>query len=605
MEQLLYFTKKLHSFSGRILYMNLLGMVLVSLLEGIGILLLIPMISISGIVNVDMGSNPASPIFEYLHNIPETIGLPLILGLYILLVVLQSLFQQNVTLRNLKIMIRFTNHIRLETYDALLKANWSFFINKRKSDLIHVLTDELGRVVNGTHLFLQFATSIIFTLIQIGIALWLSTHITLFVLFAGLVLAYFSRHFIKKSRMLGNRTSEIARSYLGGITDHFNGIKDIKSNTLEESRYNWLKIWCGKIEQEQLSYNKLKNNSQLFYKVASSILIALLIFISVKLFQAQPGQLLLIILIFSRLWPRITGIQSNLEQLAASIPAFKSLLALQEECNKAVEIQNVEQAYKHVKPLTIERGIECTNMYFRYHTDESPFTLQDINVQIPANRMTAIVGRSGAGKSTLIDILMGLMQPANGQVFIDGSPLTSKNLLSYRRAISYVPQDPFLFNGSIRENLLMIEPNASEEQMWEALQFSASAEFVRRLPQKLDTLIGDRGVRLSGGERQRLVLARAILRQPSILVLDEATSSLDSENEEKIQEALDRLKGKMTIIVIAHRLSTIRNADQVIVLDKGKIVQKGVFNQLAEDRGGLFASLLGSQFRHAQVSAFK
>lgn len=570
-------------------------MALVSLLEGIGILLLIPMISISGVVKVNNGSTPVPEMFKFLHNIPETISLLLILGIYIFLVIAQSLLQQNLTLRNTKILINFTNHIRLEIYRALLQANWTFFVKKRKSDLISAMTDELGRVVNGTNLFFQMLTALIFTLIQFGIALWLSVKITIFVLFAGLVLAYFSRHFIKKSRALGNRTSEIARSYLGGITDYFNGVKDIKSNMLEESRYTWLHTWCQKIEQEQLAFIKLKNSSQLFYKVTSSILIAFLVFASVKLFQAQPAQLILIILIFSRLWPRFTTIQSNLEQLAASVPAFKSLIELQEECNKAAELQDIERQYKDVKPMSIEQGIECRNMYFRYNSQESLYALRNINFEIPSNCMTAIVGPSGAGKSTLIDILMGLMQPEKGQILIDGTPLTSDNLLSLRKSISYVPQDPFLFNASIRENLLMIEPNASEEQIWEALEFSAAAEFVRRLPQGLDTFIGDRGVRLSGGERQRLVLARAILRKPSILVLDEATSALDTENEAKIQTALERLKGKMTIIVIAHRLSTIRNADQVLVLDKGEIVQKGAFIQLAKEKKGMFSKLLGNQ----------
>jgi ATP-binding cassette subfamily C protein len=164
-----------------------------------------------------------------------------------------------------------------------------------------------------------------------------------------------------------------------------------------------------------------------------------------------------------------------------------------------------------------------------------------------------------------------------------------------RRSISYVPQDPFLFNASIRENLLMVAPDASEEQIWEALEFAAAAEFVAKLPQGLETLIGDRGVRLSGGERQRLVLARAILRKPSILVLDEATSALDAENEAKIQQAIDRLSGMMTIIVIAHRLSTIRNSDQVIVLDQGQIIQQGEFGQLAKEKRGLFSHLLRNQ----------
>ncbi len=143
----------------------------------------------------------------------------------------------------------------------------------------------------------------------------------------------------------------------------------------------------------------------------------------------------------------------------------------------------------------------------------------------------------------------------------------------------------------------MIQPEATDEEIWEALRFSSASEFVMNLPEGLDTLIGDRGIRLSGGERQRIVLARAILKKPSILILDEATSALDSENEAKIQEAIERLKGKMTIIVIAHRLSTIRNADQVIVLDKGRIVQSGSFHQLSQEKKSMFSNLLEKQVR--------
>jgi ATP-binding cassette subfamily C protein len=297
-------------------------------------------------------------------------------------------------------------------------------------------------------------------------------------------------------------------------------------------------------------------------------------------------------MIFSRLWPRISGIQSTLEQLGNIIPSFNTLIEIKSECLREQEIK--DECTDSPSNL-LKHEITCKNISFRYHMNQPIYALERIHLRIPANQMTAIVGPSGAGKSTLIDLLMGLNQPETGKVLVDGIPLTRNNLLSLRRSLSYVPQDPFLFNASVRENLLMIESNATEAQIWKALEFSSAAEFVRKLPQGLDTLIGDRGIRLSGGERQRIVLARAIMRKPSILVLDEATSALDSENERKIQEAIDQLKGKMTIIVIAHRLSTIRNADQVIVLDKGRIVQTGKFHQLAMEKKGMFRHLLGNQ----------
>ncbi|MED3124626.1 ABC transporter ATP-binding protein [Bacillus wiedmannii] len=594
MNHIIYFMKKLYSSAGKILYVNLFGMVLISLLEGIGIILLIPMISMTGVIDIGEENTFIAPVYRFLQDFPKTTSLVSILGIYILIVLSQNLLQRNITLRDARTQQAFVRELRIETYSMILKAKWSFFLEKRKTNLINILTTELARVSYGVNLILQLLAAILFTFIQVGIAFLLSPKITIFVLVFGLLFLGASRVFIKKARILGGKTSKLAQGYLSGITDHFNGIKDIKSNTLEASRLDWLQTITGKMSNEQMEYMRIRSNSQLFYKVSMAILIAFFILLSVSIFKAQPAQLLLIILIFSRLWPRFMTIQSNLEQLAASIPAFKSLWELQEECKEAIERQNIHQQ-KHIKPICIEQGIECKGVHFRYNKQESLYALQNINVQIPINSMTAIVGHSGAGKSTLIDVLMGLIQPEKGQVLIDGTPLTTDNLLSLRRAISYVPQDPFLFNASIRENLLMIEPNASEEQIWDALDFAAAAEFVQTLPNGLDTLIGDRGVRLSGGERQRLVLARAILRKPSILVLDEATSALDTENEVKIQSAIERLKGTMTIVVIAHRLSTIRNADQVIVLGKGEVVQKGEFNQLAKERKGVFRSLLGSQ----------
>lgn len=568
---------------------------MVSILEGFGIFLLIPMLSRSGVVSVSSESIPLSGMFDVFKQIPAEWALPIILGIYVMLVMGQSFLKRGISIQNVKIHQGFVFYLRAETYRSILQSNWDFFLKRRKSDFINSLTAELGRVSSGVNISLQLIASIIFSLIQLGLAFWLSFEMTIFVIVCGSILAFLSRKFIRQSKALGKQTIELSQQYMAGITDQMNGIKDIKINMLEHSRLSWLRLLNGKMQKEQGEYIKLKTTSQLYYQLASAILIAAFIFMSVQMFQARLEQLLLIIIIFSRLWPRFTGLQSSLEQIASTIPAFNNIIKLQEDCKEAEEFILSDIQEQAIETISIENCLEVCNVYFRYNREETQFALQNINVQIPSNRMTAIVGKSGAGKSTLIDIIMGLIRPESGQVIIDGIPLASDRLLSLRRSISYVPQDPVLFNASIRENLLLVKMNASEDELWEALEFAASAEFIRKLPQGLDTFIGDRGVRLSGGERQRLVLARAILRKPSILVLDEATSALDTENETRIQEALERLRGRMTIVVIAHRLSTIRNADQVIVVDQGVIVQKGLFNELANEKKSLLGHLLQPQ----------
>jgi len=431
-------------------------------------------------------------------------------------------------------------------------------------------------------MFLQMLAATSYTIIQVMLAFWLSPVLTLLVLLCGIALILFSRKFIKQSQTLGVQTTALAKNYLAGITDHIQGIKDIKSNMLEQAQLDWLQTWSAKIEHERVENMRIRSQSQLYYKIASAVFISLFIYFSVHLFHAQIGELILIILIFSRLWPRFLSIQSNMQQIASAVPAFKDLIDLQQLCEQSAE----HHSSADVEGLRLHQGLSCQHVDFRYNPQSSVYALKNISLFIPANRMTAIIGRSGAGKSTLVDVLMGLLQPEQGDIFIDGVRLTEANVMALRKSISYVPQDPFLFNGSIRDNLMMVKPDATERQMSEALAFSSAAEFVGRLPQGLDTLIGDRGIRLSGGERQRLVLARAILKQPSILVLDEATSALDTENEAKIQEAIAKIRGSMTIIVIAHRLSTIRNADQVIVLDYGRMIQSGTYVLGEKDDGG-------------------
>ncbi|WP_226667518.1 ABC transporter ATP-binding protein [Metabacillus litoralis] len=594
MVHIVYFLKQIHSYKGKKLYFNLLASLIISVLDGVGILLLIPLINLTGLVNFNTVQIPFLQLFNFIDYIPTSFVLPVILGIYVILVVSQAYLQRHITIQNAKIQHGFLRYLRIKTYRDIIYADWDFFIKNRKSDLINIVTTEVNRSSAGTNSLLQFLTSLIFTCFQIGLAFILSPNITIFLLICGMAIIILNRQFLKKSMALGKRNYTLGKDFLGGITDHFNGIKDIKSNTLEESRLSWYDQLTDKMKDEQIEYTKMKSISQLYYKVASSILIALFIFIAITMFNAQSAQLMLIIIIFSRLWPRVAGIQSSMEQIATTIPSFKAVIKIQKESKEALEFKKID--YQKIKSLQVNKDLECQNVYFRYHKNaSSPFTLKDINIVIPANKMTAIVGRSGAGKSTLIDLLMGLNKPEEGQIIVDGKPLSSDDLFSLRKAISYVPQEPFLFNTTIRENLSLVMQKATDKMLWEALEFSSASEFVKKLPKGLDTIIGDRGIRLSGGERQRIVLARAILRSPSILILDEATSALDSENEEKIQQAIERLQGKMTIIVIAHRLSTIRNADQVVVLDQGSVIQKGEYGFLASDKKNLFGNLLTKQ----------
>lgn len=596
MKDLIYFIRKMHGMAGFKLYLNMCMILVISILDGIGIYLIVPLLGVIGVFQTDLSGVPlVSTLMDLADSWSLQLNLPVVLAIYVVIVGGQALLQRSQTLLNAKILQRFIRKLRMETYQGLLHAKWEFFLRHRKSDFNHVMTNELGRVNQGTFLFFQMISSLLFTIIQIGLALWLAPLLTLIVLVSGGVLALFGRKFIRSSKRIGEQTTELSKYYFAGICEHFSGIKDIKSNRLEPSHMDWFDRLSRKMERNFIQFNKVNSLSQLIYRLSSVILVAGFVYLALEVLRTPAEQLLMIVLIFSRLWPRFISIQTSTEQLASNFPAFRAIRELQAEYEADRELAGTA-GVPDGERLHLQQGITCSDVDYRYDASSPTYALRGINLHIPARRMTAIVGKSGAGKSTLIDLLMGLIQPESGQVLADGVSIQDeRQLLSLRGSIGYVAQDPFLFNESIRDNLKLAAPETSDDELWEALRFSASDEFVRSLPQGLDTVIGDRGVRLSGGERQRIVLARAILKRPSILVLDEATSALDSENERQIQEALEQLKGSMTIIVIAHRLSTIRHADQVIVMEQGRIIQQGGYQQLSQDQKGTFRQLLSYQ----------
>jgi ABC-type multidrug transport system fused ATPase/permease subunit len=249
---------------------------------------------------------------------------------------------------------------------------------------------------------------------------------------------------------------------------------------------------------------------------------------------------------------------------------------------------------------------------FAYPEAEQGPVVRAVTLEIPANGTTALVGPSGGGKTTLADLLIGLLQPQEGEILVDGAPLASLDLRAWRRGMGYVAQESFLFNDTIRANLTMevggevtgsdaaangegepAETGDADARLFAALAAAGLEGFVRGLPRGLDTVVGERGVRLSGGERQRLALARALIRRPRLLILDEATSALDYESEALIRDALGRLKGEMTVVMITHRLYLARDADRVHVMEEGRLVESGTWDELMAG-GGRFAALSAS-----------
>jgi len=286
--------------------------------------------------------------------------------------------------------------------------------------------------------------------------------------------------------------------------------------------------------------------------------------------------------------------------LGASIGSLPDLYANIQKAIGATEnlMEIVEQEDEgissSVKPAISSRfrgDIEFKNVQFTYETRSDVPVLKNINFNISSGQQLAIVGPSGAGKSTITSLLLRFYNPINGEITIDGKDARSYDLTEYRSQFALVPQEVLLFNGTIKENIAYGRPGASDEDIMEAAKKANAFVFISSFPDEFETLVGERGVQLSGGQRQRIAIARAVLRDPAILILDEATSSLDSESESLVQQALEDLMKGRTSVVIAHRFSTIRNADKIVVLEDGKIIESGNHEELLAIDAGLYKKL--------------
>jgi subfamily B ATP-binding cassette protein MsbA len=292
--------------------------------------------------------------------------------------------------------------------------------------------------------------------------------------------------------------------------------------------------------------------------------------------------------------------------IAAAIGALASFFSSYQEAvgaaQRVFEILETDPAIVDPKspvelPLPARGSVSFEGVSFRYSRDPAqPWTLEDIDLTCAPGEVVALVGPSGAGKTTLVSLLPRFWDPDRGRVRVEGIDIRSLRLADLRGAIAVVPQDPALFSGTVRENIAYARPGASLEDVMSAARAAHADEFIERLPAKYETLVGERGIKLSGGQRQRVAIARAILKDPAILILDEATSNLDTESERLIEDALSKLLVGRTTLIIAHRLSTVRRADRLVVIDRGRIVEEGTHASLLE-LGGLYARLYQRQFR--------
>jgi ATP-binding cassette subfamily C protein len=432
-------------------------------------------------------------------------------------------------------------------------------------------------------------TSGLLALAYVAFALRVSAPITAVAFACGALLTLVVARPRRAVRAAGEALSVASADLTAAAGEHLGALKVVKSYGAEGRNAERFGGTARRAADAREHAWRAHADSSAAFSVGSVALLAVVTYLALSVLRVSGATVLLLVFIFSRLVPRLSYLQTIHQMLSRELPAWERLSSLAGALE--AEREDLEQAHERVE---LARSIRFDAVSFGYEAGRADAAV-DIDLEIEARQTTAVVGPSGSGKTTLADLVMGLVTPRAGRILVDGRVLNESWLRAWREGIGYVAQDTVLFNDTVLANLRWARPGATDQEVREALRLSAAEGFVDALPDGLETVVGDRGVRLSGGERQRLALARALLRRPALLILDEATSALDAENERRIREAIRGLHGRTTILLITHRLPSVRDADVIHVMESGRLVESGSFPTLMLREDGRFRRLWDSQ----------
>jgi ATP-binding cassette subfamily C protein len=548
----------------------LLALILSGLAEGIGLSALLPLLNIA--LGPDagnmLGAASAAPSgFEQaVLNALARVGIAPTLG-NMLLIILGGILFKSIFLLAAQRQVgytaaRVTRDLRLQMLRAVLQSKWEYFLHQPVGKLTNALATEAQRsstaFVNGATAITYLITALVYG----SIAFALSWRASLVAIVAGALVIGLSHFLVRITRKAGKRQTRLMTSLMSNLTDTLQSVKPLKAMAREH------------LADQVLAHDtKLLNKAQRRQVLSSAVLdsaqelmftgfICLGVYVAIEKYQMALATVMVLVVGLGRAFSFFGKVQKQYQKLAQGESAYWSLLDSIGAADKAREKLDGGAMPR------FERSLEMRNVAFSY--DDRHPVFSDLTLRIENGYLTTLVGPSGAGKTTIIDLSIGLLQPQAGAVLLDGTSLQELDIKQWRGMIGYVPQDTILLHDSILHNVTLGDPALQEADAERALRAAGAWEFVSRLSQGMDTIVGERGGKLSGGQRQRIVIARALVNQPKLLILDEATSALDRDSEEAIRQTMESLKGQLTILAISHNRAMVQAADHVYQLADGR-----------------------------------
>ena len=575
--------------------------VLFAIFEGIGLALLLPILQYADGEQTAIFDSSGF-VWQVIAKFMDAFNLPVTLPVLLVLAFIPILLRQAVFYVNAwysaVVSTRIGLRLRMQTLDAVLDADPAFFARHPVGHLVSVILTQTAVGSSAILAVIKQLSIALLLLVYVTILLALSVPLTLSILFFAVVVSLAIRANIGHIRDYGIVTARVTQEVWTTIVERFGMIRLIKLRDQKQLESGRIRTFLDRLRAVDVRQARLGANIEITADPLLMLSAFVTLYIGIAVLGMTLPQLGLLLFVLNRLNAKVKEFNAGRQAISLNMAGLLLVKDLAQDAEAANTI------HRGTVPFAgLERELVLTEVTFEYPDAGAPAgplaagdgaVLKGISVTIPAGSFTALVGRSGTGKSTLVELLPRLRAATSGSITYDGAEIESFDVGTLRRGIGYLTQDAMLFNDSVRENLVFgLGFAPTDGQIRDALE-GAHAGFVYDLPNGLETMLGDRGVRFSGGEQQRIALARVLLEDTSMLILDEPTSALDSESETFIQDALARLRGRKTIIVIAHRLATVIQADQLLVIEAGRIVERGTHAELVA-QAGAYQKLFQSQ----------